>query len=1712
MPSSPRLVPDCRRPARAARTLLACALLASCGGGDSSGDRGGPVAPTERKAAAGPSGPPPPQWSAPIALPIVPAAAANLPNGKLLLWSSQGRFSFDTSPGSTYTAIFDPVSGTAVERLVTETNHNMFCPGTATLPDGRILVSGGSSAGTTSLYDPVDGRWSNAAPLNITRAYHATTLLPDGSVFALGGSWYGGQGNKHAELWTAAGGWRRLSGVPVDPMLGADPAGVYRNDNHMWLLPTGNGRLLHAGPSAQMNWIDTRGEGASTPAGSRADDTYAVNGSVVMYEPGKILKTGGAPAYDNADASPGAYLIDTTQGDAQVRRLAPMSYARAFHNSVVLPNGQVLVIGGQTYAAPFSDNTSVLVPELWDPVKETFKLMPEMQVPRNYHSTALLLPDGRVASIGGGLCGSGCAANHADLQIFTPDYLLDKAGRPLPRPSILSAPAQAAYGTRVAVTTDAAVTAFSLVRLSATTHTVNNDQRRVPLEVVATGTNQYQLTLPTNPGIALPGYYMLFALDAAGVPSVARTVRLAAEATPQLTPPGDQVDIAGNAASLQIVASGPGTLSYAATGLPPGLQVDAARGAVTGTPTTPGTYLTTLRASNASGTVTTDLRWVVQPSGTVATRYVKFEALSEVAGRNWTSMAEFDLLDPSGAVIPRTGWTARADSQETLRASLPATNAIDGLATTFWHTAYSSANPPPPHWLIVDLGVGTPIGGMRVLPRQDSSNGRVAGWRLHVSGNGTSWRVVAQGTFANDALPKTVFPIDTGAADRWPVLQQPDNPTVSAGDVVSLALSAQDPDGDVLSYAASGLPPGLQVNAATGRITGSPTAIGVYDALATVSDGRGGIATAGFTWTVLARSVVIAPVAAPAITVGGTASYTADANAGSGATYVWDFGDATPPTAPSSLPGTSHSYAAPGLYAVTLTLTDASGAATVRSFTQAVYRPATSGRPVQSASLAMQSPPSGNARVWVVNGDAATVAAVDAVTLTKLAEVGVGTAPRSVAVAPDGRVWVVNKASANLSVIDPATFTVVRTIPMPRASMPYGIVFAPDGRSAYVSLEATGQLLRLDPVSGAVLATLGVGANPRQLAVTADGQRVLVSRFITPPQPGEATARVSSEVAGVPVGAEVVAVAAATFTVDRTIVLRHSDRPDGAAQGRGVPNYLGAPVIAPDGTSAWVPSKQDNIARGMQRDGLDLTFENTVRAVSSRIDMATLAEDYALRIDHDNAGRATAAAFHPTGAYLFVALQTSRQVTVIDPVRGVEMERLEVGRAPDALVVSADGRRLFVSNAMDRTLQAFDLSQLVDHGDWDLPSLGVRSTQAVEPLPAQVLLGKQLFHDAQDKRLAREGYLSCAVCHDDGGHDGRTWDMSGLGEGLRNTSSLRGRAVGQGRLHWSANFDEVQDFEGQIRVLAQGTGLLSDAQYNEGTRAQPLGLAKAGLSVELDALAAYVASIATFPSSPLRAADGSLTPAAAAGKAIFLTQCSSCHAGNAFTDSATAPPHDIGTLKPTSGQRLGGPLTGIDTPTLRDAWATAPYLHDGSAPTLVEAIAAHAAIVLADADRANVAAYVAQIGDEAVARTARFVRLEALSEVNGKPWTSMAEFNVTDAAGNPLPRTGWLASVDSQETYRGNYVAANAIDGVPSTYWHTDYSRTNAPPPHTYTVDLGAVRSVSGFRYLPRTDGIVNGRIAAWRLHLSQDGVTWTQVATGTFANTATEKSVVLPP
>jgi cytochrome c peroxidase len=275
--------------------------------------------------------------------------------------------------------------------------------------------------------------------------------------------------------------------------------------------------------------------------------------------------------------------------------------------------------------------------------------------------------------------------------------------------------------------------------------------------------------------------------------------------------------------------------------------------------------------------------------------------------------------------------------------------------------------------------------------------------------------------------------------------------------------------------------------------------------------------------------------------------------------------------------------------------------------------------------------------------------------------------------------------------------------------------------------------------------------------------------------------------------------------------------------------------------------------------------------------------------------------------------------------------------------LSPDDRLLFVDAYLSRELVVYDVSDPAG-----LPTEVARlSIPSAEPLEPEILRGKILFNDSADPRIARDSYIACAHCHLEGLSDRRTWDFTDRGEGLRNTIDLVGRAgVGHGALHWSANFDEVQDFEHDMRGPFRGTGLMSDADFHTGTRDETLGDPKAGVSEDLDALAAYVTSLDAHLPSPHRNADGTLTEAAERGRALFAAAgCPSCHAGEALTDSGFEPDgtprlHDVGTLGAGSGQRLGSTLEGIDTPTLHGLWQSAPYLHDGSAATLREVLTA----------------------------------------------------------------------------------------------------------------------------------------------------------------------------
>lgn len=683
--------------------------------------------------------------------------------------------------------------------------------------------------------------------------------------------------------------------------------------------------------------------------------------------------------------------------------------------------------------------------------------------------------------------------------------------------------------------------------------------------------------------------------------------------------------------------------------------------------------------------------------------------------------------------------------------------------------------------------------------------------------------------------------------------------------------------------------------------------------------------------------------------VGRSIEFAAAATGTGAISYTWDFGDGTR-FGPTASGRTEHTYAAPGHYPVVVIARDDSGIRS-ESFVQTVHFPLTAQAPRASSSIIYDG---ARNRVCTANPDHDSVTCLDGTTLERRFETRVGRRPRTLSVLSDGTLWVANEESASLTAVGESG-SVIAAVPLPYGSRPFGVAPSATGDVLYVTLGALGQLATVDAAARVVLRTLDVGPTPAGIAVIADGKgdRVYVTRFSSPVDHGELV-----ELGGAP------------LEKTRTFELAADPGPDTEATGRGVPNYLRSVVVSPDGRSARVPSKKDNTVRGAARDGNPLTFESTVRTIVSTVDLIAGAESLESRVDLNNRSMGLAAAMSPLGDYVFVALLGSGGVEVLDAYSGaIVASALELCVAPDGLAFGAGGR-LYVHCFLSRSVFLLDASKILDAADARLPILSSAPTVTVETLAPRVLAGKRLFYDAADPRMSQDGYVSCAACHLDGFEDGRVWDFTDRGEGFRNTISLLGRrGTGQGPLHWTANFDEVQDFEHDIRNAFGGSGFLPDASLDG-----PLGERKAGRGAELDALAAYLESLSEVPVSPHRDPDGSLTEDGWIGRALFRDSgCPACHWGSDFTDSAAGVRHDVGTLSATSGKRLGEDLDGLDTPTLRGIWQTAPYLHDGSASSLADVVGArnpddrHGRTTrLTPRERAQLVAYLLQIDNVAL--------------------------------------------------------------------------------------------------------------------------------------------------
>jgi hypothetical protein len=417
---------------------------------------------------------------------------------------------------------------------------------------------------------------------------------------------------------------------------------------------------------------------------------------------------------------------------------------------------------------------------------------------------------------------------------------------------------------------------------------------------------------------------------------------------------------------------------------------------------------------------------------------------------------------------------------------------------------------------------------------------------------------------------------------------------------------------------------------------------------------------------------------------------------------------------------------------------------------------------------------------------------------------------------------------------------------------------------------------------------------------------------------------------------------------------------DSDTVSRGVATYLGAVAVRPDGATALIGGLRANVIGGLFRDGTALGDDNTVRADLRlvRLDDAAGTEIARARLDDRDLVRAVA--WHPRGDWVFAASLGQRSVDWLDAFDLSPVDaRFGVGEGVRALAVAPAwrpasavseaptvhgvGGALVVYGELSRTVVFVPLEGTSFGAP--LPAIDLTPPEG-EVLDADVLAGARLFHDASDRRMSSVGYVSCASCHLDGFDDGQVWDFTNRGEGLRRTIPLHGLAARDGLpLHWSANFDELQDFEADIRLHQGGRGYMADADW-EGAAGPSLGAPKATLSSELDQLAAYMRSLEA-PAARWQP-DAADATRLAAGEALYLTRgCADCHGvegdisqgRSGWTAPGVPDLVDVGTRTAASGQRLGGTLVGFDPPDLRDVWDRPPYLHDGRAATLLDVLA-----------------------------------------------------------------------------------------------------------------------------------------------------------------------------
>jgi YVTN family beta-propeller protein len=534
-------------------------------------------------------------------------------------------------------------------------------------------------------------------------------------------------------------------------------------------------------------------------------------------------------------------------------------------------------------------------------------------------------------------------------------------------------------------------------------------------------------------------------------------------------------------------------------------------------------------------------------------------------------------------------------------------------------------------------------------------------------------------------------------------------------------------------------------------------------------------------------------------------------------------------------------------------------------------------------------------RLLVANPDNGTVTVVDTVARKALHEVPVGDHPEGVTwVGPGPLAAVAVYREDRVVFLNADAGRVVDRLAVP--DEPYGIVANRDGTRAWVTHDYPGLVSELDLAARKLVRTLKVGPFVRGLALAPDENRLYVTEFHS----------------------------ATLHAVD----LRRGEVVD-SWPARATDNLCRNVVLNPRRPRAYLAHVRSRI-EVIDGNGSILPQLSVCATVPPGPDKRRFWVSLDSFNDFNVVNNPWEAAVSPDGKRLYTIYAGSNDMNV-SRILDDDYELLErvgyavnVGQNPRAIRLSPDGATVYIYNALDFAVSI--------HRAADMKRLAT-VTVCAPPKTPEWVRGKVLFSTANPPLTVRR-WVSCASCHPDGQPDGRVWHNP---EGLRKTPALFGLAHTH-PLHWSADRDEVQDFEYTIRGrLMKGRGLL-DGPLTPKRGFEPVELDEhlAGRSPDLDALAVYTNSF-EFTLSPHIPAPGKLSAAAERGKRLFFSAavgCATCHSGPYYTDSCLKKPfhlHDVGTGGDDPSEKIGPKY---DTPTLLGVYRTAPYLHHGKAATL----------------------------------------------------------------------------------------------------------------------------------------------------------------------------------